>query len=175
MLSSILAKSDCAACKFCCSFRRTSLWETPVFSAADLPALKALAPTAKFRATGTSGSSYTFDISDQYKTSDPNEEALCPFLDPSRGCTLPTELKPFDCKIWPLRAVSVPKQTESGPAQLAVALTPTCPAINKVPLQKVCDLAANGLGQQILDYAAGHPDMIKEYSDFLSTIIYTNP
>ncbi len=175
MLSSILAKSDCAACKFCCSFRRTSLWETPIFSEADLPKLKELYPTAKFRLEENCGTSYTFDISDQYKTDDPNEEALCPFLDPSRGCSLPSELKPFDCKIWPLRVVSIPKQSESEPAQLVVALTPTCPAINKVPLQKVRDLAASGLGQQILDYATEHLDMVKEYSDFLSTIVYTNP
>ena len=31
MLSSILSKKQCAACKFCCSFRRQSLWETPLF------------------------------------------------------------------------------------------------------------------------------------------------
>lgn len=166
MLSSILAKSDCAACKFCCSFRRTSLWETPVFEAAALPALKERFPAAKFRPAGTSGSSYTFDISDQYKTDDPNEEALCPFLDPSHGCTLPPELKPFDCKIWPLRAVRTPDQS------LEVALTPTCPAINKQPLQKVCDLASSGLGEKILEYASEHPDIVKDYSEFLSTIVY---
>ena len=180
MLSSILAKSDCAACKFCCSFRRSSLWETPLFSEADLPALKELYPAAKFRPApagngGNSTNSYTFDISDQYKSSDPNEEALCPFLDTSRGCTLPKELKPFDCKIWPLRAVSLPKQSESLQTQLAVALTPTCPAINKQPLEKVKELAESGLGAKILDYATTHPEMVKEYSDFLSTIVYTNP
>ena len=169
MLSSILAKSDCAACKFCCSFRRSSLWETPVFSEADLPALKELYPTAKFRLVangGNSSNSYTFDISDQYKSDDPNEEALCPFLDPSRGCTLPAELKPFDCKIWPLRAVRMPDQS------IKVALTPTCPSINKVPLQKVRDLAASGLGSKIIEYAKSHPDIIKEYSEFLSQIIF---
>ena len=31
MLSSVLNKSTCAGCKFCCSFRRCSLWETPLF------------------------------------------------------------------------------------------------------------------------------------------------
>ena len=173
MLSSILAKSDCAACKFCCSFRRSSLWETPIFDEADFEKLKELYPATKFRKAGVSGHSYTFDISDQYKTDDPNEEVLCPFLDPSHGCTLPPELKPFDCKIWPLRAVSVPKQSESAPAHLAVALTPTCPAINKLPLQKVRDLAADVLGAKILEYAESHPDIIKEYSEFLSEIVFS--
>ena len=163
MLSPILAKSTCASCKFCCSFRRTSLWETPVIPAADLPKLQALNPQARFRPAGKD--SFTFDLSDCYKTTDAAEEAPCPFLDPRRGCTLPQELKPFECKIWPLRAV----KSQGG---LAVALTPTCPAINKVPLEKVRDLAASGLGRQILDYAASHPDILKESSPFLSNIIY---
>ena len=32
MLSKVLSKNTCADCKFCCSFRRCSLWETPLFS-----------------------------------------------------------------------------------------------------------------------------------------------
>ena len=166
MLSSILAKSACAACKFCCSFRRTSLWETPVFPAADLAKMKELNPDARFRPSGSSGKSYTFDLTGSYHTQDPDEEAPCPFLDPNHGCTLPSDLKPFECKIWPLRAVRQPD------ASLAVALTPTCPAINKVPEEKVRDLAASGLGQQILDYAADHTDIIKEVTPFLSNIVF---
>jgi len=163
MLSAILDKSTCAACKFCCSFRRTSLWETPVFPAADLEKLRALNPNARFRRAGKD--SYTFDLTASYKTTDTAEEAPCPFLDPSRGCTLPQDLKPFECKIWPLRAVRTQKS-------IAVALTPTCPAINKVPPEQVLKLVTSGLGQQILDYAASHPDIIKETSPFLSNILY---
>lgn len=187
MLSSILAKSDCAACKFCCSFRRSSLWETPVFPAADLPKLQKLNPEARFRQAGKD--SYTFDLTGSYKSSDIAEEAPCPFLDPRRGCTLPTDLKPFECKIWPLRAVRTPQSVISAanpdtpensasphtPATstISVALTPTCPAINKVPLDQVRKLAESGLGRQILDYAADHPDIIKDFSSFLSNIIYS--
>ena len=170
MLSPVLAKSDCAACKFCCSFRHTSLWETPVFPEADVEKLKELNPQARFRSCGKNSS--TFDLSDAYKSTDPEEEAPCPFLDQSRGCTLPPQLKPFECKIWPLRAVRTQKKTEST-ENLAVALTPTCPAINKVPEEKIRDLAASGLGRKILDYAAKHPDIIKETSPFLSNIIWS--
>ena len=173
MLSSILDKSTCAACKFCCSFRRTSLWETPVFPAADLEKLRALNPQARFRQAGKD--SYTFDLTASYKTTDAAEEAPCPFLDPSRGCTLPPELKPFECKIWPLRAVRTPETagtSENLETSISVALTPTCPAINKVPPEQVLKLVTSGLGQQILDYAASHPDIIKETSPFLSNILY---
>lgn len=174
MLSSILSKSDCAQCKFCCSFKRTSLWETPVFEKELVQKLCVLYPQVKFVPSAT-GNSFTYDISSQYKTDDPAEEAPCPFLDTHKGCILPPEDKPFDCKIWPLRAVRPPSEQETTlqTEKLAVALTPTCPAINKQPLQKVRDLAASGLGKAILDYAQEHPDIIKDYSEFLSTIVYS--
>lgn len=202
MLSSILKKSDCAECRFCCSFRRQSLWETPIFDAPTIKKLRAFYPAAKFRPAGPSGKSFTFDISDQYKTNDPEEEARCPFLDINSGCVLPPDLKPFDCSIWPFRAVrrpdSVPlaplaapttqgspnsgklatgaPDSHRGPAPaseptIAVALTPTCPAINKVPREQIESLLQQGgLAKKILDYAKDHPDIIKDYSEFLSDL-----
>ena len=94
-----------------------------------------------------------------------SRSSVCPFLDSSKGCTLPPELKPFDCSIWPFRAVR--KNTE----ELALALTPTCPAINKVPREKIIALVKSGLGEKILAYAKENPDIVKEASDFLSDII----
>lgn len=176
MLSSILKKSDCAECRFCCSFRRQSLWETPIFDAPTVKKLRALYPAAKFRPASPSGKSFTFDISDQYKTNDPEEEARCPFLDINSGCVLPPDLKPFDCSIWPFRAVRVPEATPGAGAattkgHLAVALTPTCPAINKVPRSQITELLhQDGLAKKILDYAKDHPDIIKDYSEFLSDL-----
>ena len=205
MLSSILKKSDCAECRFCCSFRRQSLWETPIFDQATVEKLRVLYPTAKFRpvgnaasvtSAGTPASSFTFDISDQYKTNDPEEEAPCPFLEANRGCILPPELKPFDCSIWPFRAVRRPaaapltplaapasqdsknsgvsaphRDTVTVEPALAVALTPTCPAINKVPREQIVSLLhQGGLAKKILDYAKDHPDIIKDYSEFLSDL-----
>jgi Fe-S-cluster containining protein len=163
MLSSILKKTDCATCRFCCSFRRQSLWESPIFDAETTEKLRALYPAAKFRPVEKA--SFTFDISDQYKTDDPEEEAPCPFLDSHSGCVLPPELKPFDCSIWPFRAV------RKAQGELAVALTPTCPAINKVPRSQIAELLhQGGLAKKILDYAQDHPDIIKDYSEFLSDI-----
>ena len=164
MLSSILKKSDCATCKFCCSFRRQSLWETPVFTKEAAEKLQALYPKARFRPTCSN--SKTIDLSHLYKTDNADEEAPCPFLDETNGCCLPPELKPFDCSIWPFRAVRTKDNT------IAVALTPTCPAINTVSREKVSDLLKSGLGQKIIDYAKTHPDIIKEQTDFLSDILF---
>ena len=89
MLSPILKKSTCATCKFCCSFRRQSLWETPVFSKETTAKLKELFPNAKFRPAEKQ--SMTIDLSMLYKTNNPDEEVPCPFLDSSNGCVLPPE------------------------------------------------------------------------------------
>ncbi len=158
MLSSILKKSDCASCKFCCSFRRQSLWETPVFSKEVAEQLQKLFPKAHFKAVGKS--SVTIDLSMLYKTNNSEEEVPCPFLDLSEGCLLPPELKPFDCSIWPFRAVQVDDNNVS------VALTPTCPSINKVPREKILELLDSGLRDKILKYAEMYPDIIKKNSEF---------
>ena len=165
MLSAILNKSDCASCKFCCSFRRQSLWETPLFSKEDAEQMAKLFPNAHFRSVGNS--SVTIDLSMLYKTDDPEEEVPCPFLDSKNGCSLPAELKPFDCSIWPFRAVRVENK-------VSVALTPTCPAVNKVPKEKIQELLARGLGKKILDYAAANPDIIKEKTGLLNLLRFSS-
>ena len=157
MLSSILKKSDCASCKFCCSFRRQSLWETPVFSKETAKQLQKLFPQAQFKPAGKQ--SMTIELSNLYKTNDPQEEVPCPLLDKTNGCNLPPELKPFDCSIWPFRAIRKNQQ-------VIVALTPTCPAINKVPEEKIIELLNSGLREKILKYAEANPDIVKEDSEF---------
>ena len=164
MLSKILKKSDCSACKFCCSFRRQSLWETPLFPAAHAKKIQELFPDAQLCPAGNS--SMTIKLSHLYKTDNPDEEVPCPFLDKTNGCLLPPDLKPFDCSIWPFRAVRL----KTG--LVAVALTPTCPSINKVARKEITALLEAGLGKKILDYAAKNPDIIKDHSEFLSDVLY---
>ena len=154
MLSEILSKKTCASCRFCCSFRRSSLWETPLFDAETVKRL--------------SERGYVFEmhdgygrmiLEDRYTTDDPSEEVPCYFLDSSSGCTLSGEDKPFDCKIWPLRLM----RKENG--DLVLALTPTCPAINRYSIEEMKQFAADGIGEQIFQYGKTHPYIIKEYRE----------
>ncbi|MBQ3671124.1 MAG: hypothetical protein II921_06560 [Treponema sp.] len=155
MLSKILSKEDCASCRFCCSFRRQSLWETPLFDAETKNRLQARFPKARFRPVETE--SFTIDLSDCYKTNDSEEEAPCPFLDAGTGCVLSADEKPFDCSIWPLR-------TMRKDGSVIVALTPTCPSINKQPIEKIRELVVDeGLGRKIIEHSAKNPDMIKDF------------
>lgn len=158
MLSKVLSKSICAECKFCCSFRRGSLWETPLFSEETVQKLES--------------DGYCFvnckegeirygrmELEGGYCTADPEEEVPCSFLDAKQGCILTNEDKPFDCKIWPLRIM----RKQDG--ALVIALTPTCPEIGSQPSKAMEDLVKDGLGEVIYAYAAEHPYIIKEYRE----------
>ena len=102
---------------------------------------------------------YTVKLSDKYKTDDSEEEVSCPFLDSTKGCILPRDLKPFDCSIWPLRVVR-------SDDNIKVVLTPTCSAINKIELSDVKKFVKEELEEKILIYAKSHPEIIKDDSDF---------
>ena len=157
MLSKVLSKSTCAECRFCCSFRRCSLWETPLFPEEVAEKLKS--DTIHFDKKEGGGKVYCqMNLEYKYKTQDPDEEAACEFLDSHKGCILSDEDKPFDCKIWPLRIM---KKEE----KLVIALTPTCPAINETGIDVMTRLVNDGLGQSIYDYAVKNPYIIKEYRE----------
>ena len=153
MLSRVLSKSSCAACKFCCSFRRQSLWETPLFPP------EAVEKLSKPNEYGMVGEFHDGQIVlGGYRTDDPEEEVPCTFLDPHKGCILKAEDKPFDCSIWPLRVM------DKG-GELVIALTPTCPTIGATPRPELVELVKNGLGAKIFEYVKTHPYIIKEYRE----------
>ncbi|MBQ4283413.1 MAG: hypothetical protein IJB96_05735 [Lachnospira sp.] len=156
MLSKVLSKETCADCRFCCAFRRCSLWETPFFDReiVDKYSVRGIRFELSDEAVGCGRLDYT----GKYHTDDENEEAPCEFLDVNRGCVLPDEDKPFDCKIWPLRIMNKDGKT-------VIALTPTCPAINRYPIEVMEDLVKDGLGKKIYEYAQAHPYIIKEYRE----------
>lgn len=155
MLSNILSKEECASCRFCCSFRRQSAWETPLFTKEKIDELKKKYGEFDVKKYGDS---YTLELSNIYKTDSEDEEAPCPFLDVQKGCILSEEDKPFDCKIWPLRVME-----NNGRRQ--IVLTPTCPSINKKPVDEVKKMVKGGLAQKIFEYADNMPDMVKEYRE----------
>ena len=90
MLSEILKKEDCAACRFCCAFRRQSLWETPIFTLENTESIEAdqkldASVLQKFLFENNTYARY--DLSNNYKTDDSEEEAPCPYLS-TNGCIL---------------------------------------------------------------------------------------
>ena len=168
MLSAILKKEACAKCRFCCAFRRKSLWETPIFTKENYEAIAAdptlsadmLLPVKESDDSSEhaeTGNYYRYDLSGSYITENPEEEAPCPYLG-EKGCILSDEEKPWDCKIWPLRVM---KKEED----LVIALTPTCPEINALAFSEVEKFVNTGLRENLFAYAKAHPYLIKEYRE----------
>lgn len=162
MLTKILSKETCKKCKFCCNFKRESLWESPLFSSAQKESLEEKYPQAKFKANG--GCSFTIDLDSAYKTEQGEEEAACWFLNAENGCSLANGDKPFDCAIWPFRLMK--KEND-----LVIALTPTCPAVNKIPLDTLKKFVGKNLAAKIFEYGRQNPFIIKEYKDGFPVII----
>lgn len=161
MLSEVLSKESCAGCRFCCSFRRCSLWETPLFSD------EAIAKLEKENEYGVKGIFKNRHpvLENSYKTDDPEEEVPCTFLDSNKGCILNPEDKPFDCSIWPLRIMKKGNQ-------LVIAFTPTCQALGNTPDAALTELVQEkGLGQKIYEYAKTHQYIIKEYKEGFPVIM----
>ena len=164
MLSKVLSKESCAQCRFCCSFRRCSLWETPLFPKKECEKLShdnEYNIISEFRMSDGCGQ---MKLEHKYKTDDEGEEAACDYLDAHKGCILSNEDKPFDCKIWPLRIMR--KEDK-----LVIAFTPTCAALGKIPSDELKKLVNAGLGETIYDYAAKNPFIIKDYKEGFPVIM----
>ena len=86
MLSKVLKKETCAECRFCCSFRRCSLWETPLFPKEVMDSLEKKGSPVVFKKQTVSGKEYgQMDLTGKYRTQDSEEEAACEFLDAHKG------------------------------------------------------------------------------------------
>lgn len=120
MLTHLLRAQDCAACRLCCHFQRSSAWETPAIEPELVALYRELNPPPPLmeRADG----SITFAL--RFPPDDASAEAPCPMLDASSGCTLPREQRPFECRLWPLRLMRLLPEDESG----AEPTTPLCRA-----------------------------------------------
>ncbi|MCR4790902.1 MAG: hypothetical protein K5839_07485 [Treponemataceae bacterium] len=150
MLTKILSKESCACCKFCCSFRKSSLWETPTFTRSEKEKLE-----SKYECIfkPLKDEIFTLNLSDVYCTSNPQEEAACFFLDKNKGCQLNDDEKPFDCKIWPFRVMEEKNS-------IFVTIAKTCPSIQKINDDVIFNFYKNELKALILKRLEENKGMI---------------
>ena len=148
----LLSKDDCKKCKFCCSFRRQSLWGTPIFSLSQKNYLEKKY-NAKFIKIKNS---FTIDLLECYKSKCESEEAPCYFLDASKGCKLLKDEMPFDCAIWPLRIAA--KNNE-----IFVVYERNCPVLNKISIEKIQELLSPQFLKVIKNKIYDNPDIIKTW------------
>ncbi len=145
MLKKILSPKTCGKCRICCVFDKDDVWEIPLISKEIYNNLKTERPELELLRRGEN--SYVFDM--KFKD---NGLTYCPALSET-GCTL-GENKPFDCKIWPLRAM---KKGED----IVITISPVCESVN--PENPDVKALAEELAPIIFAEAENNPDIIKEY------------
>lgn len=148
MLSKILSKEECAKCRICCTFDSYDLWETPYINVSlASKILQEYAPQQEFIKK------------DSHFLLKMNKEAdqdlyICSLLDQDKGCILGQD-KPFDCKIWPFRVMSL-----NGIK--VITLSPVCPALQKKPIGEITEVAKE-IAPEIFKYANENPEAVKPY------------
>ncbi len=147
MLTSVLPPSACASCRLCCNFSRPSAWETPAFEPEVAEQLRRLGLTLVER-----GGAPTIAL--EFASTDPQECALCPLLDTAKGCTLPREERPLECRLWPLRLM----HSEQG--ELLLTCYTSCPGLAAVPRERLLELA-DSLQPLLLAHARRCPASVR--------------
>lgn len=158
MLTHLFTPDQCARCKLCCNFHRSTAWETPSLEPQTAERLSAAGVPLRRREDG----SRTFGL--HFCSEDPAETADCPMLDPSAGCTMPREERPFECRIWPLRLMK-------GAHGLSLGLYVGCPALTDDVRAKLTAEATGSLLPALRAYAEQHPASVRP-EDPAYTIIW---
>lgn len=161
MLTHLFTPAECAQCKLCCHFHRSSAWETPALEPSLILSLQAKKIPLEKRADGSVSFHLTF------KTTSDEETCNCPMLDTSKGCTLPREDRPFECRIWPLRLMQ-------HDGKLAIGLYQSCPALQPQVSTRLIAYATGELLPKLLQFAQTHPLSVRD-SHPSYTIIWTAP
>lgn len=146
MLSKILKKGSCAACRVCCGFDESDKWEIPlIFREFRDEIEKKLGVTLEPR-----GDEYVFGME-----FDGERVVYCPAAG-ENGCTL-GKLKPFDCLIWPFRVNSLGEHR-------VITVSPVCREVSSLPLAALTEFVhKNGFAETLFHTAHEHPDIVKPY------------
>lgn len=149
MLTHLFTPEQCALCKLCCNFHRSSAWETPVIDDKLATTLNESGVPMIYRKDG----SRTFCLT--FTSSDPSESANCPVLDTCKGCMLPREQRPFECRIWPLRLM----REDDGTLILGLYLN--CPALTPSVRNKIIQEATGALLPMLIEEAHRQPLIVR--------------
>ena len=149
MLTRIFTPESCAQCRLCCNFHRRTAWETPALEPEAVDRLRKMNVPLTKHANGAD------TIALPFKTDNPEEVALCPLLNPARGCTLPRAERPFECRIWPLRLM------HDADGSLLIGCYDACPALTPAVRENLHAFATGDLLPQLLQFAQQNPAAIR--------------
>ena len=158
MLTKLLRRETCAACRQCCHFDSYDMWNTPILSAEVREKAQKLLPSAQFVSKGECSCLFRIPALDA------DDRFACPLLDPDKGCMLGTE-KPFDCQIWPFCIMELH-------GRQMITLAPLCDAVNALPIGTLLRFLKEELGETIFAYAEQNPDVVRPYDALYPVLLW---
>lgn len=148
MLKKLLSREECAKCRICCCFDSSDIWEAPVIDSE-----KSQQITKDFKADQEFVEKDGHYLLKMKK--EPNRDLYyCSLLDHEKGCIMGNE-KPFDCRIWPFRIMSL-----NG--RIVITLSPVCPVVKTRSLEDIMNVCKD-ISEEAFDQARRHPEYVKPY------------
>lgn len=155
MLSSVLKKEKCKECKNCCVFYSSSRWEMPEVSRDNADEIRRF-----FKCEDS-----VTEIDGKYKMNgvlrenicEKSEEYRCPALDENKGCVLPSELKPIECSMWPVRVMN-------DNEKIYICLASSCHAADDNFKNDIISLLNCRLKKDIIEIVIKDKNVVKKYN-----------
>ncbi len=159
MLTHLITAEQCASCRLCCNFHRSSAWETPALTPELAERLRSRGLPLDSRPDG----SITFAL--RFPEDAPEDFcANCPALDSGFGCTLPRELRPVECRLWPLRLMHTPV------GNLGLGLYDACPALSPEVREQVIRESTSAMLPALRRMANEQPCIVRPFHPAYSII-----
>lgn len=162
MLKAVLANEKCSACRNCCVFFEKSRWEMPTVKPEN--AGKIREHLNDDNAVRQEAELCTMNSVLRDNAAVGCEEYRCSALDENKGCTLPAELKPVECSMWPVRVMN-----DDG--KIFVTLAKGCHAVDDKFIGDIKKLLSDGLYERILGILKTNGNIIKKYEPSYLKII----
>lgn len=162
----IVHHEQCQRCRECCRFRANRQDFAPIFTAAELDAIRTVTDSMP-EFVPFKGSDNIFQIRLQKaKHDDPVYPYVCPFLDEDQyACTI-YDVRPFDCRVWPFIIL---KLTETGAVKLAHFTADACLALEEASPEDFgayeADMQHLVTSGSFLQFLRAHPELIWEHHD----------
>ena len=157
MLEKILSHEKCADCRNCCVFYEKSRWEMPMVSSRKAELIRSFINDDEAVSHRAEGFGYRLKSVLRSNRPDNNaEEYRCIALDENCGCTLPSEMKPIECSLWPIRIMN-----DNG--RIYITLAPSCYAVDKAFRSKAVELLNGSLKKELIDLINSGKHIIRPF------------
>ena len=148
MLEKILTEKNCADCSLCCAFLESEIWEVPIID-------DDFARLIEEKYDLNAEYEFTLPSARRFKASYSKDGLCrCPALSET-GCKLGSD-RPFDCKIWPFRAMKLGEFT-------VITVSPLCEKVNEKSIAELSEFLNSGLAGAIEERTKKYPEQVKDY------------